>query len=171
MGYWEFLPAHAERVGRPRDVCSLRNKDRVVDAVLNDSNTSVRKLERRLQISRTSINRITRARGLHPFHATRVQKLEPGDFERRIALCNRILEMDANDPDFRKPVLWTDKSLFTCGGRFNQHNSHQYALENPHYTRDHNFQNKWKIKMWGDIVGNVVILHPLPDAMNVSRKI
>ncbi|XP_057329922.1 uncharacterized protein LOC130670526 [Microplitis mediator] len=110
-----ILPARVERVGRPRDIRNLRNEDRVVDAVENDPHTSVRKLERQLQISRTSINPITKARALHPFHATKVQKLGPGDFEQRIAFCNRILEMVANDPDFLQRVLWTDESLTTNG--------------------------------------------------------
>lgn len=162
------LPGAAERVGRPRTARSLHNEERVLEAIAADPGTSTRQLERGLEISRSTVNRITKDNALHPYHATKVQHLELGDYEMRRQFCNQILNMHREDPNFLRHVLWTDESPFTREGCFNPHNVHQYAIENPHFERVQSFQHRWKINMWGGIIGDTVILYQLPETLNVS---
>lgn len=136
-----------ERAGRPRDVRTVQLEERVIDAVHAEPGTSTRRLERRLHVSRTMINKITRTEKLHPYHKQRVQDLEGGDRELRLHFCQMMIRKDEDDPDFLRNMLWTDESLFTREGCFNQHNVHHYSEENPRLTVARNFQNKWKINM------------------------
>lgn len=161
-------PVKAERAGRPRQVRTVRNEELVLDEVYADPETSTRKLERRLHISRATINNITRGENLHPYHMQKVHKLEPGDNALRIQFCRSILRLNQEDPNFLRSVLWTDESLFTREGCFNQHNTHYYAMENPRQTRNRGFQYRWKINMWGGIIGDCILLYELPETMNVS---
>ncbi|EZA52677.1 hypothetical protein X777_07058 [Ooceraea biroi] len=39
-------------------------------------------------------------------------------------------------------ILWTDEATFTRRGIFNSHNSHVWAHNNPHTTRQRNFQQQ-----------------------------
>lgn len=163
-----LMPNNVERVGRPRVVRNVVNEERVLAAVRADPGTSTRRLERRIHISRSTINRITRTEKIHPYRKRKVQKLEAGDYQLRVDFCQFILHSNDADPDFLSGILWTDESLFTREGCFNQHNTHWYAEENPHMTVNRNFQNKWKINVWGGIIGDHVILYELPETMDVS---
>ncbi|XP_044582695.1 uncharacterized protein LOC123263790 [Cotesia glomerata] len=80
-----------------------------------------------------------------------------------------ILDSNDADPNFLRVILWTDESLFTREGCFNQHNSHYNAEENPHMTVNRNFPNKWKINVWGKIIGDHVILYELPETMDSTQ--
>lgn len=161
-------PRGVEIVGRPRSARTVHNEERVLTTLEEDPSGSSRKLSRLLGIAQSTVNRITKSNELHPYHATPVQNLHPGDFQRRIDFCNQMLAMNQEDPNFLKSVLFTDESLFTQEGCFNQHNIHLYGRENPHFSVKRNFQQRWKINMWGGIIGDTVLLYELPETMNVS---
>ncbi|XP_057338438.1 uncharacterized protein LOC130676305 [Microplitis mediator] len=161
-----LMPNNVELVGRPREVRNVRNEERVLAAIRADSSTSTRRVERQIHISRSTVNRITRTEKIHPYHRRKVQKLEDGDYRLRMDFCQFILDSNDADPNFLRGILWTDESLFTREGCFNQHNSHWYEDENPHMTVNRNFQNKWKINVWGRIIGDHVILYELPETMD-----
>ena len=58
-----------------------------------------------------------------PCHRQIVQKLRPGDVERRETFCPWFLEQRAEHPAFAQNVLWTDEGIFKGNGRQNHHNS------------------------------------------------
>ncbi|EZA58788.1 hypothetical protein X777_14957 [Ooceraea biroi] len=45
-------------------------------------------------------------------------------------------------------ILWTDEATFTRRGIFNSHNSHVWAHNNPHTTRQRNFQHEFRCNVW-----------------------
>lgn len=56
-----------------------------------------------------------------------------------------------------KNILWSDKSLFTNSGMFNRRNTHYYALENPHLTRQVRPQVRFSVNVWRGLLGNKVL--------------
>lgn len=154
--------------GRPRNARRVQAEEAVLARVYADPTTSTRAVEWVLNVSKSTVHRIIKDEGLHPYHRTQVQKLHDGDEQLRVAFCEDLLRRHRADPDFLSSILFTDESLFTRAGCFNTHNSHHYAEENPHVTRNRGFQERWKVNMWGGIIGNTVLLYDLPDNMNVS---
>jgi len=154
--------------GRFRGIRNPENEEDILAQVEEDPTTSCRKIARVTGILKSTVNRVLRLHHFHPYHFTAVQNLHPGDRELRMQFCREFLELHNQDANFLTNLLWTDKSLFTREGTFNQHNFHYYAEENPFVTRPRSYQHRWKVNVWGGIVGDHVMIHLLPDVLNVS---
>jgi hypothetical protein len=76
---------------------------------------------------------------------------------------------DEHDVGFLEHILSSDEAAFTREGVFNSHNSHLWAQNNPHVTRERGHQVHWSTDVWAGINGNCVVgLYLLPDRLNVS---
>ena len=153
--------------GRPNEIDPAIEED-ILERVENDPMTSCRLLEKATGVSKSEINRILRSNLLHPYYYTPVQNLHPGDAELRMQFCREFLGLTYQHENFLTSILWTDESLFTRQGTFNQHNLHYYADENPYVTRTRSFQHRWKVNVWGGIVADQIIIYQLPDVLGVS---
>ncbi|XP_036145604.1 uncharacterized protein LOC118646565 [Monomorium pharaonis] len=151
--------------GRPHEVTNIAAEEDILEQVEDDPTTSCRALEKAIGVSKSTINRIIRSNLFHPYHYTPVHKLHPGDAELRTQFCREFLALVYQHENFLINILWTDESLFTREGLFNQHNLHYYADENPFVTRVRNFQHRWKVNVWGGIVGNQILIYQLPDVL------
>ena len=58
---------------------------------------------------------------------------------------------------FLTRLLVTDEACFTRNGILNVHNSHTWAVENPHTTRHTYHQQRFSINVWAGIVGDFLI--------------
>ncbi|CAK1601563.1 unnamed protein product [Parnassius mnemosyne] len=150
--------------GRPRTI----EDDIVLQEREEEPSTSVRMIQSRTGITKSSVYRILKKRyQFHPYHIQRVQTLLQGDYVKRVLFCRRMLELNRQDPDFFHKVLWTDESQCRRDGYLNLHNIHSWQLENPHETREDRSQYMFKINLWTGIF-NGSILGPveLPPALN-----
>lgn len=139
----------------------------VLDEVAEHPSTSTRIMARNLNIPRTSIQRILKVEGYHAYHIQRVQALMPADYQQRVDFCQTMLRMERDDPGFFEKVLWTDESRFERTGIFNIHNTHHWAVENPHLTRDTRFQHRFSVNMWSGILnGEMIGPFELPPRLN-----
>lgn len=154
--------------GSPADVALPDVEEDILERVDGDPGTSCRILEQETGISKSTVNRILRSNLLHAYHYTPVQDLHPGDTELRMQFCQELLALTYRHENFLINILWTDECMFTRDGIFNQHNYHYYADENPFVTRRTNFQHRWKVNVWGGIVGNQVLIYQFPDILRVS---
>lgn len=111
-------------VGAPRRARNLRNRDRVDREFGRDPTTSVRKVERRTGLSRTTVHRIIKVAGWHPYHYTRVQGLLPRDSDPRIVYSCWLLNQNERDPTFLENIIFTDESNFGRTGTWNSRNFH-----------------------------------------------
>lgn len=82
------LPSVPRHSGRPR----ANYEDIVLNEVEQDSGTSVRAIELRTGIPKSSAHRILKTNKYHPYHVQRVQSLLPRDYPQRIYFCRTILE-------------------------------------------------------------------------------
>uniref|UniRef100_A0ABD2WAQ5 DUF4817 domain-containing protein n=1 Tax=Trichogramma kaykai TaxID=54128 RepID=A0ABD2WAQ5_9HYME len=119
-------------VGRPDNDENGRDEQRVIDYVLNDPETSIRRMVETLHISYHFIQRVLSRERLHAFHYRRVQGLQPEDYPTRLAFCQAMLRLIGEDPMLLQRILFTDESTFGRDGTFNMCNNHHYSRENPH---------------------------------------
>jgi hypothetical protein len=131
--------------------------DIILEEVERDPSTSTRAIQRRTGIPRTSVHRILRMEGYHPYHIRKVQDLLPADYQRRIQFCEDMLRRNRENPEFFDRILWTDESSFTRSGIFNMHNYHSWSVDNPKLIRRHNFQHQFSINLWSGVLDRQLI--------------
>lgn len=152
--------------GRPQVV----DEDIVLQEREQDPTTSVRAIQRRTGIAKSTVHSVLKRHGYHPFHVRRVQTLLTRDYVPRVQFCRRMLEMHREDPNFFNKVLWSDESACRKDGYLNLHNLHSWQLENPYVSREDRSQYQFKINLWcgifnGQIVGPV----ELPPTLNANN--
>lgn len=156
---------HGPGEGIPR--ADPDRNERVLEEVQRDSTTSTRKMARRLDIPRVSIQRILHEEGYHAYHIRRVQALQPTDYQMRVDFCQTMLRKNQEDPNFFNKILWTDESRFERSGVFNIHNYHSWAIENPQAVRPSKFQHRFSVNMWSGVLnGELVGPFELPSRLN-----
>ncbi|EZA48026.1 hypothetical protein X777_14453 [Ooceraea biroi] len=103
----------------------------------------------------------------HPYHRQAVQALEARDFRQCIDFCRWFWQRYTDDNHFPSMVLYSNEAMFSRDGYFNAHNSHYWAVDNPHITRIAHHQRKWSINTWAGIVDNNLIgPYLLPDYLD-----
>lgn len=149
--------------GRPQTT----DEDVVLQQVTEDPSTSVRLIQSRTGIPKSSAHRVLKRNRYHPYHIQRVQTLLTSDYARRVQFCQRMLEKNREDPDFFHKVLWSDESQCRRDGYLNLHNIHSWQLENPHENREDRSQHMFKINLWTGIYnGTIVGPVELPPILN-----
>lgn len=149
--------------GRPRTV----DDDVVLDEVRQEPGTSVRIIERRTGIPKSSAHRILKRHRYHPYHITRVQTLLTSDYQRRVVFCRQMIAKWRENPNFFNDVLWSDESACKRDGYLNLHNLHSWRLTNPHEKREVRSQYQFKINLWTGILnGQIVGPFELPAVLN-----
>jgi len=114
---------------------------------------SFRRMASRIGVSRMQVWRTLHEKDLYPYHNKRVQHLEPGVHANRIDLCRWITA----HPELLSLILFTDEASFTRDGINNSRNVHTWSHENSHETRVTNFQMRFSVNVWCDVLGNRLI--------------
>lgn len=157
------VPGIGARAGRPRTT----DDDVVLDEVREEPGTSVRIIERRTGIPKSSAHRILKRNRYYPYHIQRVQTLLTADYERRVVFCRQMIGKWRENPNFFNDVLWSDESACKRDGYLNLHNLHSWQLSNPHEKREDRSQHQFKINLWTGIVnGQIVGPFELPAVLN-----
>jgi len=122
--------------GRPRTVPTETFK-KVRRAIASNPRLSVRRLARRVGITRSSAHRILRRwLGLHPYKLERVHRLRRGDKAHRIRFCTWLLPKLLS-PQFKKHLFMSDEAHFYLDGMVSKQNCRVWGSENPHATMTH----------------------------------
>lgn len=96
---------------------------RIVDHFEQNHHCAIRVASNDLHVCPKTIRKILKAKNFRPYKYSPVQKLQrPLDPENRMRFCNAFMEMEGNDPELDKKVLWTDESIFTLSGSPNKQN-------------------------------------------------
>ena len=89
-------------------------------------------IEVELGISRSSIQRILRKDiKAFPYKLQTVHKLEEEDNDRRVEMCETLLNHYENNPSILDNIWFSDKAVFHLSGRVNWHNTRIWGTENP----------------------------------------
>ena len=143
--------------GRSRRVRTPSVTDNIVDRISENPESSTRELSAAVNVSHSTVWRILREERMHPYHAQRVQGLEPSDYQARVNFSTWFLQQMAVDPDFCAHVLFTDECTFSREGIFNIHNYHVWSNDNPYTIRPRSFQQRFSVNIWAGIVHDYLI--------------
>jgi len=93
---------------------------------LNPHNSSYQ-MEKQTGMPRTTILRILRKHGYHPYHITLMQAITPNDMRLRLQFCRWAQQMIRGNPAFFYYVMFSDEATFQNTGQLNRHNCHYWA--------------------------------------------
>lgn len=155
LNYGQVMPVYGG--GRPRTARTVENTEEIIEFFEMDGTASVRNAEQQLRIPKSTVHRVLREEGLHPYHYRRVQCLHQNDPAERLAFCENFVNRSNADPNFLRRILWTDESSFTRDGMYNTHNYHCWADENPHLIWEKSFQERWTINVWAGLIDNQLV--------------
>lgn len=147
-------PRRAIGAGREQNVHTPQNEETILLMIEEDPSISIREISRRLNISKTTVQRILKENKMHAYHFTKVQNLLPEDYARRTNFCTWLL---AQEPGFVQKIVFTDECCFTREGSFNMHNSHIWGNENPHAYHIRSYQHRFSINLWAGIQNNLIV--------------
>ncbi|XP_015124917.1 uncharacterized protein LOC107046734 [Diachasma alloeum] len=158
------LPRHGE--GRPRRADGVHLEEAILQSVEESPELSVRGITSSLRTARSTVHRVMRVEGLHPWKFTPVQELKPEYLPKCVDFCQWLLDR-SRDPEFIRNVCWTDEKLSVRKGIINQHNEHHWAFVNPGLAKETNFQYRWdSMNIWGGIIGDEVHIYHLPGRLD-----
>jgi len=142
-------------------------EEQVLAEVTRNPESSVRRLSARLGVSKSSVWRILKKEGLHPYHFQKVQHLHSADFTSRAVFCSWIMRKIRSNPENATKIMWTDEAIFTRAGITNFRNLHKWAGENPHLIRPSRFQQQFSVNVWAAIIDDQLIgPFEIPQVMN-----
>lgn len=148
-----------QRRERARQVIvDISIEEAVLSNLFSNPTTSIRRLAAHHGISKTSVWRILKKEGLHPYHYQRVQHLHGNaDFISRCVFSTWIQRQSRMDPQFSQRILWMDESTFTRNGITNARNLHRWSISNPHLKRESTFQVQFSVNVWAGLIGRYLI--------------
>lgn len=135
----------------------LDAEEEILNLAEEDPSTSTRRISGQVGVSNRIVWRSLRENQLYPFHEQKVQALQPEDHPLRVNFCRWFLRKHAEFPNFSSIVLATDEAIFTRNGINNCHNSHIWAVENPHAVRRTHFQHRFSLNVWAGLVNGQLI--------------
>jgi len=115
--------------------------------------SSTRRITRRLRLPHTRVWRTPHAEGMYPYHVQRAQHFVPGNFAESLEFCKWL----NGSRELHRYILFTDESQFNHDGVNNTHNSHVWAVENPHTTVESNFEQRFSVSIWCAVLNNQLI--------------
>jgi hypothetical protein len=131
----------------------LANEEAILNMIENSPSTSVRRISKRVRVSRMRVWRTLHNFGLYPYHIQSVQNLQPADYPARVAFCRWLI----GHQQLCGQILFTDEATFTRDGITNNRNSHSWALENPFETTETHFQHRFSVNIWCGVLNNLLI--------------
>lgn len=142
---------------RPRRIRTADAQADIIGAITADPSTSGRVLAREQHISRSSVQRILKEKKFHPFKVFLTQQLSDNDFERRLDFIAWFTEYKIEEPNLDSNIFWTDEATFHQNGNVNRHNSHYWAIENPHWIREQHVQQRFSVNVWCGLVNDKLV--------------
>lgn len=145
------------RSGRPK---VATNDDAALDVLLTvqeQPTTSTSNIAMELGMSATSVRRILKRNGFHPYKVTLLQELSEDDADRRMQFCQEMMDRIEEQPDLIDKILFSDEATFHMNGVVNRHNCRYWSNENPHWMEQDHTQYPQKLNVWAGIIGSRII--------------
>ena len=147
----------AQRSGRPRSGRSEENIWVLEEVYALSQGKSKRRAAVELEISRSSIQRML-CRDIKAFlyKLQTVHKLEEEDNDRRVEMCETLLNHYENDPYILDNIWFSDEAIFHLSGRVNRHNTRIWETENLKVIEEKE-RDSPKLVVWCAISGKGII--------------
>lgn len=148
------------RCGRPR--VSVEAVAEVNLAINNAANNelgiaSARGVARELNMPWSTVQKFRRKTlRMYPYKFSKLQKLEPGDPERRNNFALEFLARVQVEDDWLENILWSDEAHFTLSSGVNTKNCVIWASENPHACIGQPLHDK-KVTVWCGFTADFIL--------------
>lgn len=132
---------------KPRNNDGLLNKLMSINEVLhdNDHKISIRKIAGILELSKSNVQRCLKILKLTPYKIQTYQKLYESDYEKRVMVCETLLDLLRNEPN--SLLIMSDEATFHINGMCNKHNCRIWGSQKPfsfnEFQRDSPKVNVW----------------------------
>lgn len=160
--------------GRSVSVTTASNLEKAKQIIEEKRNVSLRHLSQQLGTSYGSAHTIVKKKlFLHPYKIQICQKLQPGDFDRRVQFCEWLLQK-LEDPDFLGGLIMSDEAHFSLSGYVNKQNMRFWAKENPMEIKDVPLHSE-RVTVWcgfmeGCIIGPYFFENDIEQAVTVNGQ-
>jgi transposase len=141
------------RTGRRKTATGPESTKKVVATVGVNGRTSVRKLAKQLDLSRSSVHKILKATKFFPYKYQAHQKMERDDTARRSDFCQAMIELINNDPTLLRRILFSDEATIQLDGLVIKHNHRLWSQDNPRWLKENRSQYARKVSLWMGIIG------------------
>lgn len=112
-----------KKIGRPKTKRSPENVERVRNSLQISPRRSLRKRAQALNLKLSTTQRIIKHDlNYHPYKLAVTQKLEPGDYAKRKAFAEMMLDKIENEEIDPNQILMTDEAHFHLTGAVNKQN-------------------------------------------------
>lgn len=146
-----------QKSGRPVSVTNEENSLNVMLNRVENPKMSTQQLALDHNMSRYSIQQISKRAGFHPYKIHLLQELTEEDFDRRIEFCENVMDKLDQNREFNEHILFSDESTFCLNGHLNRHNCRYWSDQNPHWMEEVHTQWPQKVNVWCGIIGGHVI--------------
>lgn len=145
------------RKERGRNVLNDENQLDILLYFEEFSETSTRQATLDLNFKRTTIQTCLKLNGWKPYKYLPVQKLEEGDYNRRLEFCSILMDRHFAENIFRK-IVWTDESIFTTATKiYNRKNLHYWSNKNEKKIIEVKTQGRKSVKVWCAILRSRIL--------------
>ena len=119
--------------GRPRTVTNVQNEELVEDSICSQednpgSHMSPREIEKNTGISRTSVRKMIKRRGLNQFKRLKTPRMSAGTKERRTNRAGALAERFSENARSIENCVWQDEKDFTVDIPLNSQNGRVYGV-------------------------------------------
>lgn len=143
--------------GRPRSARTARNIEAVRISVLQSPRRSARKQAAALRLPRESVRRILHFDlHFHPYKLQIVQELKDNDYQLRLNLCHKFMELMNQDNEFLDGLWMSDEAHFHLTGYVNKQNYRYWADNNPKELHERPLHSS-KVTVWCAISSHGII--------------
>lgn len=132
--------------------------------------SSVRKISRECQASKSSVHKILRRNKYFPYKPQFHQELLETDAFMRSVFCEAIMEKCNVEENFPYFVCFTDECTFYLKADFNKQIHRHWAKENPHIVVGSRTQYPQKVNVWIGILKNKIVGPVIVDGNLNSEK-
>lgn len=117
-------------------------------SVTENPNISIRNMNRQLNISYGSVQRVLKKNKLRPYKMQTCQALSEPQKQLRLDFCQLMLNRIRNDHRFLNKIIWTDEATFCTSGISNRQNTRFWSNTNPEFLRPVKFQGRLSVNTW-----------------------
>lgn len=130
------------------------------DSVTENPRMPLRQRSAIINISKSELQRIYKAKKIRAYKANFKHTLEEGDDGRRLDFCLTIGEKIMEERFFHHFIIFSDESTFTTNGVVSSQNCRYWASENPNFRIHSRRQYYKKVNVWCAVSYHVGVIGP-----------
>lgn len=147
-----LIPVHHPSRALPKEV-----KLAICMSVIEKPRISCASIAHKLHVNKSSVWKTLREENFFPYKNQYHQELLPGDDDRRMLFCGKMLDLLYNDGNLLYKLIVSDECTFYIDHAPNRQNVRYWAADNQHQMSAIRTQYQKAVNVWAGLVGDQVI--------------